>query len=88
MIDKHKISAMKLRFILVLLSLTRADVRDRDVSNGLQMKNGLSDSVHFKFKLGRSDKPSLVRLILYSVDVRLNVGTGDRAKIHSITSRD
>ena len=44
----------------LLVVTTRADVRDRDIA-GLQMKNGLSDSVHFKFKLGRSDKPSLVR---------------------------
>ena len=46
--------------LATLLVVTRADVRDRDIA-GLQMKNGLSDSVHFKFKLGRSDKPSLVR---------------------------
>ena len=65
LIKKQKVIARKMRLIFVLLSLAWADVRDRDVSNGLQMKNGLSDSVHFKFKLGRSDKPSLVRLILY-----------------------
>lgn len=49
-----------MRFPLaLLLAITRADVRDRDVA-GLQMKKGLADSVHFKFKLSRGDKPSLV----------------------------
>ena len=77
-----------MRLIIALLSIAWSDVRVRDVSNGLQMKSGFSDSVHFKFKLSRSDKPSLVSLLLYTENVRLSLGTSDKPKIYSITSRD